>query len=69
LAHKHFEVHIFNPSRSANAPVTRVGKHELIKIWGGYVDWREQLVEEFKRQVGRMLITGNMITLFYLMVD
>ncbi|RAO71498.1 uncharacterized protein BHQ10_007510 [Talaromyces amestolkiae] len=53
----HFRVRIFNPSLRSSQDPHDVGQHELIKIWGGNVDWREELREELQKQVGNMLIT------------
>lgn len=57
--YEHFRVRIFNPSLRSSQDPHDVGQHELIKIWGGDVDWREELREELQKQVGEMLITGT----------
>ncbi|OKL55305.1 hypothetical protein UA08_09456 [Talaromyces atroroseus] len=59
LAYEHFRVRIFDPSLRSSQDSHDVGQHELIKIWGGNVDWREEPREEVQKQVGNMLITGT----------
>lgn len=39
-------------------PVRHIGKNNLINIYGGTVDWEEQLDSEVKNQLGSLLVIG-----------
>lgn len=39
-------------------PVRQIGKNNLINIYGGAVDWEEQLDSEVKNQSGSLLVIG-----------
>jgi hypothetical protein len=59
IVYEHFRVRIFNPSLRPSQDPHDIGQHELIKIWKGDADWREELREQLQKQVGDMLITGK----------
>jgi hypothetical protein len=40
-----------------------VGHHDLIAIYGGEVDWNQELSAEMKQQIGALLVTGNFFLL------
>lgn len=37
-----------------------IGKHGLISLRGGEVDWKQVLSEEMQKQTGKLLVTGKL---------
>lgn len=52
------KVTVYNKMGSPSEAPGAVGQHDLIAVYGGDVNWEDELSAELEKQIGTLLITG-----------